>query len=302
MVKARVLSAVGIVAVAGSVAGVLAQTPASPVFEVASVKPNRSGDGRTMMQVQPGGRYVATNITVRLLIRNAYQLQDFQISGGPSWLGSDHFDITAKAGGDVSNPFATLPGSGPTPIQLMLRALLAERFKLVVHNDSRELPTYALVLARSDNQLGPKLVRSTVDCAAMAAARGRGDAPAPGPPSPDERPTCGMRIGFGNLSAGGVTVSQFANSLAMFVNRTVLDRTGLAGSFDVDLTWTPDQMPPRGAGSPPDQPVRVNGADIDPNGPSIFTAVQEQLGLKLESTKSPVDVLVIDSVERPTED
>jgi uncharacterized protein (TIGR03435 family) len=301
--KARVISAIGIVAVVSGIADVLAaQTPTSPAFEVASVKPNTSGDGRIMTQVQPGGRYVATNITVRLLIRNAYQLQDFQISGGPSWLGADHFDIAAKAGGDVSNPFSTQPGSGPTPLQLMLRALLAERFKLVVRNESRELPTYALVLARSDSRLGPRLIRSTVDCAAMSAARGRGDAPPPGPPSPDERPTCGMRIGFGNLSAGGVTVSQFANSVAMFVNRTVLDRTGLDGNFDIDLTWTPDQMPPRPAGTPPDQPVRVNGADIDPNGPSIFTAVQEQLGLKLDSTKGPVDVLVIDSVERPTAD
>jgi uncharacterized protein (TIGR03435 family) len=100
---------------------------------------------------------------------------------------------------------------------------------------------------------------------------------------------------------GGSPLAQFANSLGMFTGRIVLDRTGLAGNYDVTLTWTPDQMPARAPGTPGDQPVRFNGVDIDPNGPSIFTAVQEQLGLKLDSQKGPVTMLVIDRVEKPVE-
>jgi uncharacterized protein (TIGR03435 family) len=160
------------------------------------------------------------------------------------------------------------------------------------------------VLARSDGRLGPDLKKSETDCAAlMAAMRGRGPGramPPPGPP-PGERMPCGIRIGPGSMSVGGMTLAQFANSLGMFVGRVVLDRTGLTGNYDVDLKWTPDQMPQRGPSTPADQPIRVNGVDIDPNGPSIFTAVQEQLGLKLDSQRGPVEMLVIDRAEHPVE-
>ncbi|PYR48456.1 MAG: hypothetical protein DMF95_14320 [Acidobacteria bacterium] len=184
---------------------------------------------------------------------------------------------------------------------MMIRALLAERFKLTVHNETRDLPIYALVTARSDGRLGPDLHRSETDCAAqMAAARGRG-APAAPPQSGAPMP-CGIRIGMGNIAVGGATLSQVASNLSMFVGRVVQDRTGLTGAFDVNLTWTPDQMPQRAPGTPADQPLRVNGVDIDPNGPSIFTAVQEQLGLKLDSQRGPVDILVIDRAEHPVED
>src|SRR5471032_2293825 len=132
-------------------------TTAAPAFEVASIKPNNSGDGRVMMQNQPG-RFVATNITLKLLIRNAYQLQDFQITGGPGWLGSDHFDIIAKVPDGTPAPQGPpAPGSAPSPLQLMLRSLLAERFKLTLHNETKDSPIYALVLARSDGRLGPEL-------------------------------------------------------------------------------------------------------------------------------------------------
>ena len=138
MVKSRLLGAVGIVAVIGRIAGVLAaQTPASPAFDVASIKPNNSGDGRVMMQNQPG-RFTATNITLRILIRNAYQLQEFQISGGPSWLTSDHFDVVAKIPDTFRDLPPATPLSGPGPLQLMIRSLLAERFKLVVHTETKE--------------------------------------------------------------------------------------------------------------------------------------------------------------------
>jgi uncharacterized protein (TIGR03435 family) len=184
----------------------------------------------------------------------------------------------------------------------MMRALLAERFKLAVHNDTKDSPIYALIVARSDGKLGPQLKKSETDCAAMFAAgrgRGRGAMPPPGPPQPGEQIPCGMRIGPGTLVMGGSPLSQFANSLGMFTGRIVLDRTGLAGNYDITMTWTPDQMPQRPPGAP--DPL-VNGVAVDPNGPSLFTAVQEQLGLKLDSQRGPVEVLVIDRAEKPVEE
>ena len=280
------------------------QPPAAPLaFEVASIKPNSSGDGRVMMQNQPG-RFIATNITLRLLIRNAYQLQDFQISGGPGWMASDHFDINAKVPDEYRDLPPMRPGSGPGPLQSMIRTLLAERFKLAVHNETKDSPIYALILARSDGKLGPNLKKSETDCEAMfAAGRARGgQMPPPGPPPPGQPMPCGIRIGLGNMAVGGVPLAQVANSLGMFAGRIVLDRTGLTGNYDMNLTWTPDQMPQRPPGAPADQPVQFNGAAIDPNGPSLFTAVQEQLGLKLDSQRGPVETLVIDRAEKPVED
>jgi len=266
-----------------------------PTFEVASIKLNNSGDGRVAIQNQPG-RFIATNVTLRMLIRNAYQLQDFQISGGPSWIGSDHFDVVAKMdNGDVKDPFSAerQDPTRPTRLQLMIRALLAERFQLAAHTETKELPVYALVLARSDGRLGPELRRSDTDCAALvASARGRGGVPPP--QSSGGNLQCGIRVGPGTMSIGGASLSQLANSLSMFTGRVVLDRTGLTGTFDANLTWTPDQMPQRPPGAPE--------LPIDPNGPSLFTAVREQLGLKLDSQKGPVEILVIDRAEHPTQD
>jgi uncharacterized protein (TIGR03435 family) len=279
------------------------QAPAAaPVFEVASIKPNSSGDGRVMLQNQPG-RFVATNVTLRLLIRNAFQLQDFQITGGPSWLGSDHFDINAKVPDEFRDLPPMRPGSGPGPLQQMIRALLTDRFKLAVHNETKDSPIYALILARSDGKLGPQLKPSTTDCEAMFAAGRRrgGPMPPPGPPQPGEPMPCGIRVGMGNMAVGGSTVAQLANTLAMFAGRIVVDRTGLTGNYDMNLTWTPDQLPPRPPGAP-EGPVQFNGAAIDPNGPSLFTAVQEQLGLKLDSQRGPVEVMVIDRAEKPVEE
>jgi uncharacterized protein (TIGR03435 family) len=297
-------------ALVASIAGgaaLAAQAPQEPppgglAFEVASIKPNNSGDGRVMMQNQPG-RFTATNITVRLLIRNAYQLQDFQIAGGPGWLASDHFDLVAKIPDEYRDMQPMRQGSGPGPLQLMIRTLLADRFKLVVHNETKDSPIYALVLARSDGKLGPQLKKSETDCEAMfAAGRARGgQMPPPGPPPPGQPMPCGIRIGPGNMAIGGTTMAQLANSLGMFAGRIVQDRSGLTGAYDASLTWTPDQMPQRPPGAPSDQPVQFNGVSVDPNGPSLFTALQEQLGLKLDSQRGPIDTLVIDHVEKPKE-
>jgi len=305
-------------------AALTAQTPQTPIdeivhqrpkpepppggwaFEVASIKPNNSGDGRVLLGMQPG-RFTATNVTLRMLIRNAYQLQDFQITGGPAWLGSDHFDVIAK----MPEGFQPTPGpppaagSAPTPVQLMMRALLAERFKLAAHNETKESPIYALIVARSDGKLGPQMKKSELDCAAiLAAARGRGPGVMPPPPGGPGRGgdniPCGIRIGPGALTMGGTPLPNFAQSLGMFAGRIVLDRTGLTGAYDINLTWTPDQMP-RPAGAPDGPPPQINGVAIDPHGPSLFTAVQEQLGLKLDSQRGPVEMLVIDRAEKPVE-
>jgi uncharacterized protein (TIGR03435 family) len=290
-------------------AALAAQTPQEPAggwaFEVASIKPNNSGDGRVMMQMQPG-QFRATNVTARQLIRNAYAVQEAQISGAPGWLGSDHFDLIAKMpeGFQPTPGPPPAPGGAPTPIQQMMRALLAERFKLAVHNETKEAPIYALIVARSDSKLGPELKQSTIDCAAIVAARGRGPGAIPPPPGAPGRGgdsiPCGIRIGPGALTMGGTPLANFAQSLSMFAGRIVFDRTGLAGAWDVNLTWTPEQMPRAAGGG--DQPPLVNGAAIDANGPSLFTALQEQLGLKLESQRGPVETLVIDHAEKPVED
>jgi uncharacterized protein (TIGR03435 family) len=262
-------------------------------FEVASVKENKSGEGFVRFGVQPGGRFTATNVTLRELIRTAYQLQNFQLVDVPNWAESNRYDIVAKAPSEL--PFGP-PGSGPGPLQFMMQALLAERFNLKAHRETQEMAIYALVMARADGRPGPNLRPAAADCAALAAAR-RGGGPPPAAFAPGERMQCGMRMGPGQLSAGSMSMTQFANSLAPQVSRVVLDRTGLTGNFDFEMTWTPDRMP---QGNPP--PGAPELPPVDPNGPSIFTALQEQLGLKLDSTRGPVEVLVIDSVSQPTPD
>ena len=288
----------------GLIAHARAQAPATPAdlqFEVVSVKPDTQGPGGPMFfQNQPGGRFSATNVPVTMLITQAYRIQPFQLSGAPAWAANDRFDISAKApaGVDLTPP---PPSASPMPgaIQLMLRAMLADRFKLKVHTEPRETPSYDLVLARSDGKLGPQLTPSTTDCAAeAAAARARGDQPAP--PAFGTPMKCGMRMGPGTLSAGSVAIIQFASAISQQLGRTVVDRTGLTGNFNIDITFTPDRLPQRPPGAP-DGPINLNGVSIDPNGPSLLTAIQEQLGLKLEPSKTMMDIVVVDSVEHPTE-
>jgi uncharacterized protein (TIGR03435 family) len=264
------------------------QAPGDLSFDVASVKPNQ-GDGPTESGTQPGGRVTMINVPLRFLIRSAYQVEDEQIVDAPGWIATEHFDVLAKAPGDIPRP---TPGN-PGPLPSMMRSLLVERFKLVVHRETREFPAYALELARRDGTPGPQLHRSTVDCAAIAAARGRSAAP---PPSGNERPQCGIRAAGGQMMAGGIPLSQLATLVSSMVQRVVIDKTGLTGNFDFELRWTPDRMPPAAPSGPPALPAN------DPDAPSLFTALQEQLGLKLESAKTAVDVLVIDHVERPTPD
>jgi uncharacterized protein (TIGR03435 family) len=274
-----------------------------PSFEVMSVKENTSGPGRMQTVTQPGGRFVVTNAPLKLLIADAFlgaqPLAPSRVLGGPEWIDSARYDINAKA----SKDFQPTPGGPPKEMLLMLRSLLEERFKLMAHLETRELPVYELVVARADGKLGPQLRQSTVDCDALVAAI-RAGAPPP-PRQPNEPPPCGAMRGPARILSGGIPMQQFATMLSVALaddsgsvgrdqGRLVIDKTGLTGRFEFTLAFTPQQMPT--AALPPGIPP------IDPNGPGFFTALQEQLGLKLESAKGPVQVVVIDNVERPTPD
>jgi bla regulator protein blaR1 len=285
-----------------SVSSPVAQAPAQAtdpnvplMFEAASVKPNKSGEQGSSIRRQPGGRLNATNFPLRALITFAYQLQPFQLVGDPAWIRNENFDIVAKMEGD---PPPVMPGTGPDPHMVAMRTLLAERFKLVVHRETREMDIYALVLARADGKPGPALKPTTQDCAAMMAAAmaaaSRGGPPPSPPPGSNSPVTCGMRGTPGRLVAGSMPLSLFANNLSGQVQRIVVDRTGLSGAWDFEITYAPER--------PLNPPPGVEFPAADPNAPSLFTAIQEQLGLKLQSTKGPVEVLVVDRVEQPTPD
>ena len=275
---------------AGTVAiGVPAQEK-DAAFEVASVKQNKSGDGNGNMRGVGSDRVVATNMPVRPMITFAYQVAGYQLIGGPGWLASDRYDINAKLEAAPTSVQPFVPGSStPNPMQLALRHLLEDRFKLKMHRETRELDIYALVLARPGGPPGPGLKPTTMDCVAAAkAASGRQGEPPPPFGAPGQ-PFCGISGSPGRVKFGGLPASSFATALSGPAGRMVVDRTGMTGSWDFELTFAPEN---RGPDAPP----------ADPNAPSFFTAIQEQLGLKLESTKGPVDVLVIDSVEKPVED
>jgi uncharacterized protein (TIGR03435 family) len=252
-----------------------------PAFEVVSVKENRSNAAGHRMQYRPDGRVMVTNAPLRVLVETAYGLLPQHLTGGPGWLDSARFDIVAKAGQNLP---PSAPGGPPGPAQLMLQRLLAERFKLVVRGERRELQIYALTVARDDGRLGPAISAAKADCAALMAAYGRGAAP---PPPQSE---CGITGAPGRVSGRGAIMAMFARGvLAAAVEHIVEDRTGLIGGFDFDLEFSVDS----GVAA---------GTTLGPASASIFTALEEQLGLKLRPVRAPVDVLVIDRVERPTED
>jgi uncharacterized protein (TIGR03435 family) len=226
-----------------------------PVFEAASIKPNRSSDAARSFRVEPGGTIQATNVTVRHLMWQAYGVQDFQIIGGPGWIGTERYDVIARA---ADNPT-------PERLRAMLRQMLVDRFGLEVEPSTSDLPVYRLVRARADGTLGPQLRPATGGCAAAVQTKG-----------------CGARVGDGTLVSQGLTMIRLAGELTGFVGRRVEDRTDLMGNFEVDLTWSPNLQ-------------------TDDGRPSIFTALQEQLGLKLESAVGAVPTFVIRRVERPAE-
>jgi uncharacterized protein (TIGR03435 family) len=254
-------------------AALMAQTQAA--FEVASVKPNKSGTTQANVGMPPNGVNFV-NLPLRGIIQLAYGInQPSKLAGVPDWAVTERYDITARAAGPITQDER----------RLMLQALLAERLKLVAHLEKREVIVLALMLARNDGKLGKNLVESK-GCIARGNTAAKDAAPAGA-----QTPICGPQTGgAGRLILVGTPVQQFTSILALILGRTVIDKTGLAGSYDIDLTYTPEQPIPAG--------VNVPGPAADPNGPSIYTAVQEQLGVKLESQKDREEVLVIDHVER----
>ena len=262
--------------------GALCAQPAPMSFEVASIKASAPDTRGMFIQFQPGGGLRVTNLTVKQVLAYGYDVRDFQISGGPAWINSDRYDIQAR-------PEHTATTAAPDDYRQMtdeqrktldqqmrerVRTLLADRFELAVHHDTKEAPVYVLMVAKG----GPKLKENTEP---------RGG-----------RQGMGMRPG-GQLTATAAPLPMLANLLSNLMGRPVLDKTGLTAKYDFELHWTPDSgkslVPP---GAPA---AAVEAQAPDPNGPTIFTALQEQLGLRLESQKGPVDMIVIDRVEKPSE-
>jgi uncharacterized protein (TIGR03435 family) len=249
------------------------QTAARPEFDVASIKPVK-GDCKVPVSMGVGyGTALERCVTLKMLVTVAYQLQSFQISGGPGWIDSDRYDLDAKAE-DAK--------SGPDKSRLMLQTLLADRFKLTLHREMKQSPVYELVLARG----GPKIKLSSDQ-----------DSPeVNGPSQPGGGPNHGgIRMGAGSLIGNAAKLALFAKILSQRLNRPIVDKTNLAGRYDIQLTWTP------GVGENPFGPGGYSLPPSDSDGPSVFAAIQEQLGLKLESARAPVEVWVVDRAERPTE-
>jgi uncharacterized protein (TIGR03435 family) len=285
------------VALAGALSH--AQSTPSERFDVVSVKPYKGPLTMISSNIEPGGRFIAHQQSLRDLISMAYKVRDLQIIGGPSWSNSDRFDINAKAGRELPS-FDMTAAIGP--LERMLQSLLADRFSLVAHRETRELPIFALVPARSDRKLGDKLRPSSTDCSAMLVERGR--AGQPGPIVSGDRATCGMVISPWSIRIGGSPLSQLTMVLTQMTSRFVVDHTGLTGNYDVDLQWTPQGLrmggPPGGDVGPGGAPTPVPAPDA--NRATLETAIQEQLGLKLDPQRGPVSVLVIERAGQPSPD
>lgn len=256
------------------------------------------------------GRFTANNVTVKMLIEFAYNIKDPQLSGGPSWIDSERFDVDAKTDEPDDTPGSSLTaGAGPNtkaiarggdPLGMierrrqMIQALLADRFKLTLDRQTKDLPIYELVVGKG----GPKFKETTLPPPDP-------NAPPPGPPQPGQPPMRhGIMMGFsrGQLNMNGGSMAQLANALSERAGRTVVDKTGLTGEYDLTLQWTPDENDPAThSGGPDGRPPGDAAPPPDPNGPTLFTALQEQLGLKLESTKGPVETFAIKSIEQPSE-
>jgi uncharacterized protein (TIGR03435 family) len=283
---------------------------AAVAFEVASVRPSNPNPDPSnplnmiaLMLPQPGGRFTATNTPLRMLIMAAYELkQDAQLVGGPPDLLTAKYDITAKA------PVAFIPMKD---LPQLLRPLLADRFKLKTHTETRELPAYDLVLARSDGRLGPDMRASKSDCsnkadevaAQQSAALVKGDfASVTGKPGPcaTTTDTSGGPLNL-MMRGDGQEMKQLVEILQQFTGRTVRDKTGLTGRYDFDMKMDLQMvlaLAKRMGANIPAAAANIPQAD----GSSLTTALNEQLGLKLDSVRAPVDVVVVDSVEGPTPD
>ena len=233
-------------------------------FDAASVKVNRSGSSDSTVRTAPGGIYSATNITLGRLIPNAFNVLPFQVSGGPGWLATERFDITAKPPADAK----------AEDLPAMLQAMLAERFALKTHREQQDQPIYALTLV-TDGRLGPKLTKSSFDCDRVEAEKRI---------TPECQAMMGISRGGGMLSFKGRSLARLGSVLGSVVSRVVVDQSGLPDKYDLELKWS------------------AGDAAASSTDPEIFSAIREQLGLQLKPATGKVEVLVIDSADRPTAD
>ena len=272
-----------------------------PSFEVASIKKHATdNDGGRGMRVMIGGpdvsQFRASNVTAKMLIATAYSVKEFQISGGPSWINSERWDLNAKVEDSLAAQLQKLPRQQQQAQQaLMLRSLLAARFKMQITRSTKEGSLLALVIAKG----GPKL-KEVAPPDPHAAPMPPPVAPERGgaPPTPPPGGSMMMMNGTGvaTLSSNAVPIGNLVNMLSMQVGQQVIDQTGLKGTYQFTLQFAP-QM---GLGGMPPPPGAETSA-ADSSQPSIFTALQEQLGLKLESTKGQIDTITIDHIEEPSE-
>jgi uncharacterized protein (TIGR03435 family) len=259
-----------------------------------------------MILPAPGGRLTGTNVALRQLVLTAYELQDFQLVGGPSWVTSRKFDINAKA----ASPDATMKETSA-----MLKTLLADRFQLKAHMETRDVPVGVLVVARGDGKLGPKMKVSTANCPSPEEQSKKvQEALTKGGPAALQslageflQGECSIApvTSGGNISAGlgmrmtGQPISTLVGLLTQFTGKTIQDKTGLTGRYDFELTFDPEVLMRLVS----QLGINIPAGALPPsNAPSLLTSLNEQLGLKLENEKAPGQVLVIDSAELPTPD
>jgi uncharacterized protein (TIGR03435 family) len=249
-------------------------SPGNATFEVASVRDSSSLEQDGLFNFK-AGRFQVTNQSLRWIIRWAYGLRDYQVIGLPRWADRQRFEIRAT--------YSPASADDAT-VRTMLQRLLADRFAMRSHREQREIRLYHLVKANENGSLGPKLTASNVDCQKVAASP-----PVPGANGQRPRPTCVSFGGADQITAFTRTMADLAKALDEVVGSPVVDRTGLTGTWDYDLRWTRPGGPP----AEPNQQTIESSAEV-------FTGLREQLGLKLEATRAPYDVLVVDAVSRPT--
>jgi uncharacterized protein (TIGR03435 family) len=269
-----------------------------PSFEVASIKVHTPDPSGRMFISTGGGdasRYAATNVTAKMLITFAYDLKNFQVLGGPNWIDSNRYDVDAKVQDDLVDEIRKLPRLQQIDrMRPMVRALLADRFKMSVTEGTKELPVFALVAAKG----GAKLTESAPPPPRDPSAPPPRLAP-PGPDGPPP-PAPGGFYMFMNakreaiVAGNSVPLSNLVNMLSQQLGREIIDQTGLKGTYTFKLSWTSEQ----GLGGGP-LPLGMDNATAD-TGEPIFTAIQEQLGLKLEDTKAPVETITVDHIEEPS--
>jgi uncharacterized protein (TIGR03435 family) len=260
--------------VSGALAVASAQQPIGrSAFEVVSIKRSAPDALPGRASLLPGGRYVLQNGPMRVLFGIAYPSPTNEVLNAPDWLTRDNYDVTG-----VAEPTATFP-----QVAEMLKPMFADRMQLAMHYEMHERPVYDLVVASSDGKFGPDLRRSSINCAAVLAARARNEVPQP-PPSAGPVPPCTVRQRAGSLEANAWSMALLAGALRFGAGRVVVDRTGLTGAYDLKLEWAPDP------------------ADTADSRPSLFSALREQLGLKLQESRAPFQIPVIDRIERPTPD